>query len=456
MVKCTRTLLLILLSLFLWSAVSSAETIPGGQPILTGQTISPGEPLALSRAIELALKNQPSVLGAMSAVRANEARIGEAKSSYYPQLSAQGTYSRISRPSSGSTTAAIPSTAGGVTTVSTGTGEFDQYTGSGGLSQLVYDFGKTASTVKVQDLNTQSSRFDLRNTQDQVILNVKQAYYNSLLAIRTRDVARESVTNFEKHLDQARGFFEVGTKPKFDVTKAEVDLSNAQLSLIKAENQVRLARVSLNNAMGLPEAPDYTLQDILFFVRYELPFDQALQKAYAQRADLQSLVRKRESSKESINLARKGYFPVVNGNATYQYTGTDFPLSDGWSYGLNLTAPIFNGFLTKYQVAEAHANYDTVSATERALRLSIYSQVQQGYLLLRQANESITTSEVAVRQAKENVDLAVGRYQAGVGSPIEVTDALTALANVEVAYVSALTDYKNAQAGIEVAIGARE
>jgi outer membrane protein TolC len=167
-------------------------------------------------------------------------------------------------------------------------------------------------------------------------------------------------------------------------------------------------------------------------------------------------MRRRQSSRESINLARKGYFPVVNGNATYQYTGTDFPLSDGWSYGLNLTAPIFNGFLTKYQVAEAHANYDTASATERALRLSIYSQVQQGYLLLRQAKESIATSEIAVRQAKENVDLALGRYQAGVGSPIEVTDALTALANVEVAYVSALTDYKNAQAGIEVAIGVRE
>jgi outer membrane protein TolC len=451
-----RTLLVTLLSLFLWSAVSFAQDIPGGQPVPAGRTISSGETLTLSRAVELALKNQPSVLGAMSVVRANEARIGEAKSSYYPQLSAQGTYSRISRPSSGSATAAIPSTAGGVTTVSTGTGEFDQYTGSAGLSQLIYDFGKTASTVKVQDLNTQSSRLDLRNTQDQVIFNVKQAYYNSLLAIRTRDVARESVTNFEKHLDQARGFFEVGTKPKFDVTKAEVDLSNAQLSLIKAENQVRLARVTLNNAMGLPEAPDYALQDILSFVGYGLPFDEAVQKAYAQRADLQSLIRKRESSRESINLARKGYFPVVNGNATYQYTGTDFPLSDGWSYGLNLTAPIFNGFLTKYQVAEAHANYDTASATERALRLSIYSQVQQGYLLLRQAKESIATSEIAVRQAKENVDLALGRYQAGVGSPIEVTDALTALANVEVAYVSALTDYKNAQAGIEVAIGARE
>ena len=426
-------------------------------PVSSAQTVSAGETLTLSRAIEVALRNQPSILAAMSTVRANEARIGEAKSNYYPQLTAQGVYSRISRPSGGSTTSTIPSAGGGLTSVSSaGGGVFDQYTSSAGLSQMVYDFGKTASTVKVQDLNTQSSRFDLRNTEDQVVFNVKQAYYNLLLAFRNRDVARESVTNFEKHLEQARGFFEVGTKPKFDVTKAEVDLSNAKLNLIKAENQVRLARVTLNNAMGSPEAPEYVLQDILSFAPYDLPFDAALHKAYVQRADLQSLMRKKDSSKESINVARKGYFPVFNGSASYSYSGTDFPLSDGWNYGLNVTAPIFSGFLTKYQVAEAQANYDTTSATERSLRLTIYSQVQQGYVLLRQASESIATSEVAVRQAKENVDLALGRYQAGVGSPIEVTDALTALSNAEVAYVSALTDYKNAQASIEVAIGERE
>lgn len=441
----SEMLLLTLLTLFLWPSVSS------------GQTISPGETLTLSRAIELALKTQPTILAGIGAVRANEARIGEAKSSYYPQLTASGTYSRISRPSTGGpTTTAIPSSNGITTVSSSGTGIFDQYTSSAGLSQLVYDFGKTASTVKVQDLNTQSSRFDLRNTQDQVIFTVKQAYYNFLLAIRTRDVAKESVANFQKHLEQARGFFEVGTKPKFDVTKAEVDLGNAQLSLIKAENQVRLARVNLNNAMGIPDAPDYTLQDILSFVKYELPFDAALQKAFAQRADLQSLIQKKDSSKESINLARKGYFPVVNASASYYYTGTNFPLADGWNYGLNLTAPIFTGFLTKFQVAEAKANYDAASATERSLRLNVISQVQQGYVLLRQADESIATSEITVRQAKENVDLALGRYQAGVGSPLDVSDALTALANAQVAYVSALTDYKNAQASIEVAIGARD
>jgi outer membrane protein len=413
----------------------------------SGETITVGEALTLQRAIDIALKNQPSILAGQSTVKANEAKIGGAKANYYPQIAASGAYSRTS-----------PATEGGRTAGSSGasSGTYDQYTSSLGLSQMVFDFGKTPTQVRISDLNTESSRFDLRNVQDTVTLNVKQAYYNLLQAQRNTDVAKDSVKQFQEHLEQARGFYEVGTKPKFDVTKAEVDLSNSRLNLIKAENQMRLGRVTLNNAMGIPDAPQYHLVDSLSYTNYELAFEQALQKAYTQRADLQSITKKREAAKASIDLAYKGYVPVVTGNASYYYSATDFPLAHGWTYGLNFSVPLFSGFLTRQQVAEAQANYNTLNYNEQSLRQDIYSQVEQAYIALREAGERIGVSELAVRQARENQELAVGRYQAGVGSPIEVTDALVALNNAEVAYTAALTDYKNAQASIEKAIGVRE
>jgi outer membrane protein TolC len=309
--------------------------------------------------------------------------------------------------------------------------------------------------VNINSLNTESSRFDLNNTLDTVVFNVKQAFYNVLQAQRNRDVADESVKQFQQHLDQAQGFYSVGTKAKIDVTKAEVDLSNAQLNLIKAENQIKLSRVTLNNAMGIPNSPDYSLQDSLSYTKYGLSFEDALSRVYVQRSDLQSMIKKKEAAKASIDLARKGYFPVLTGSANYGYSGTNFPVTDGWNYGVSLSFPLFSGFDTKYQVAQAQANYDTLRANEQSLRLDIYSQVQQGYLTLREAEESIGTSELTVQQAKENVELATGRYQAGVGSPLEVTDALVGLNNAQVAYTQALTDYKNAQASIEKAIGVR-
>jgi outer membrane protein len=412
------------------------------------------QPLSLERAIDTALKNQPTIAAARYAVRANEARVGSAQSTYYPQLTGSSTYTKTS-PSAGGRVV-IPTGTGGVTSggsSATSSGSNESYGASVGLTQSILDFGKASSQVRISRLNTQSARFDLSNTQEAVVLNVKQAYYNTLQALRNREVVKRAVDQFQSHLDQARGFFEVGTRAKFDVTKAEVDLSNARVTLINAENQVKLNYVTLRNAMGVPDTPDSPLEDNLVYSKYPLSFEEAVQKAYAQRPDLQSVAKRREASKESINLAKKGFFPVLNGNAQYIYGGSQFPLNDNWSYGLNLSVPIFSGFLTKSQVAEAEANYRAASANEDSLRLDIYSQVNQSYLSLRAAEERISAAELGVRQAKENVDLATGRYEAGVGGPLEVTDAIVAQGNADVAYTAALTDYKNAQAALEKAIG---
>ncbi len=419
------------------------------------QAISQGEVLTLSSAIEIALKTQPTILAARYTVRANEARVGEALSSYYPQVTGSPSYSRIKPASSGASRAVVPVGAGTTSISPISPSSYDLYAASINLNQTVYDFGKTSSQVRISKLNTDASRFDLANTQETVVLNVKQGYYNVLQAQRNRDVAKRSVDQFQQHLDQARGFFEVGTKSKFDVTKAEVDLANARVNLISADDQVKLAIVALNNAIGIPSAPDYRLEDALLYTEFELSFDDALAGAYARRPDLLAQKKRTDASKESISLARKGHLPVLSANGAYEYTGSDFPLQSGWSYGLSLSIPIFSGFLVHYQVQEAQANFSVASANEQSLRLDIYSQLQQGYVNLRDASERITASEVSVRQAKENVELANGRYEAGVGSPLEVTDAIVAQANAESTYTAALRDYKSAQAAIEKAVGAR-
>jgi outer membrane protein TolC len=430
----------------------------------SSRAIDPGEVLALSRAIEIALETQPTIVGARYTVRANEARVGEAQSSYYPQLNTSASYSRYSSLTT-ATLASVP-VSGGASALGAGpsivpspsispisTGAFNQYTANLGLTQIVYDFGKTSTQVRINKLNKDAARFDLANVEQTVVLNVKQAYYNVLQAQRNAEVSRQSVKQFQQHLEQARGFFEVGTRARFDVTKAEVDLSNAQVSLIAAENQIKLAFVTLNNAIGIPNAPDYRLEDSLLYERFELPFEDALEQAYARRPDLLAQIKRKESSRQSIDLARKGYFPIFTAYGNYDYSGSDFPLQSGWSYGLSMSIPIFNGLLTRYQINEAQANFGTLSANEQSLRLDIYSQVQQGYVNLGDASERIKASELAVRQAKENVDLANGRYEEGVGSPLEVTDAIVAQSNAELTHTAALSDYKNAQAAIEKAIG---
>ena len=413
--------------------------------------IQKGELLTLERSVEIALMKHPSVLASQGAVDVNRARKGQAESAYYPQIDANAGYSRF-QPSTIST---------GTTTVGVrriqSSHSFEQYNTNLSAQQTLFDFGKTGTNVNIQKLNIEASQADFENTVDQIVLNVKQTYYNLLRAQRTETVAGDTVKQFEQHLAQAKAFYEVGTKPKFDVTKAEVDLSNARLARISAENAVHIAVVSLNNAMGVPDAPEYSIQDNLSFQQYAITTEAAMEQAYANRPELRSIMAKRKASEEAVSLARKGYYPFLTGEAGWTWAGRggDFATGDGWNAGVTLSIPIFSGFLTKNQVSEAKANLVILTANEEALRQNVFLEVQQNVLNLKEAEERITTAELTEQQARENYDIASGRYAAGVGNPIEVTDAEVTLANAKTSYIQALYDYKISRASLEKAMGLR-
>jgi outer membrane protein TolC len=400
------------------------------------EIIKKGEVLNLERCIEIALKKQPNIIAAMNTVSIKQSRVGQAKANYYPKIDWSSGYNKSSPVSSPSSS-------------------FDEYSSSVSLSQNIYDFGKTSISVGIQRLNLDSSRVDIESISSQIVFNVKQAYYGVLQAKRNRDIAEEAVRQFKKHLEQAKGFYEVGTKPKFDVTKAEVDLSNAKLNLIKAENAIKVSKVILNNTMGMPDAPEYSLVDNLTFVRYDITLEDMLKMAYNKRADLTSTLIKKKAAEASIEMSKKDYYPTLSGNASYGLAGEKFPLENGWNVGMTITFPVFSGLSTRYQVEEAMANLNVLKANEEALRQGIVLDVQQAYLNLKDAEERIPTSELTVKQAEENLEIANGRYAAGVGNPIEVTDAEVSLSNAKTAYIQSLYDYKATRASLEKAVGIR-
>lgn len=394
------------------------------------ELIKKGEVLSLKRCIEIALKKQPNISAATGSKSAAESRVGQAKASYYPQIEIGTGYSRTHTRDT-----------------------FNQYSGTLSIRQNIYDFGRTEAGVKIQGFNLDASKAELDNTVDGVIFDVTQAYYNLIKAKRNRDVALEVVKQYEGHLIQAKGLYEAGTRPRYDVTQAEVNLSNARLNLIKAENAVKLAIASLNNSMGVHDAPEYEVEDDLQFRKIEVTLSDALSSALKNRPDLRSIISKRRAAEQSVELARRNYNPTISGTINYGWGGNNFPLEREWNLGATLTIPIFNGYLTRYQVAEAEANLYTIKANEDLLKQNIYVEVQQAYLNLKEAEERIPAAELAVRQATENLELARGRYEAGVGNPIEVTDAETSYVNARVAYIQALIDYRISIAAIEKAMG---
>jgi len=448
---------LFILSLVLLTApmrLSAAEAAPIGegatvqgqtnaQEITAAGTAKQVPLLTLNQCIETALNKNPTVLASIYGVDVNRSRVGEARYSYYPQLSASAAYTRLGPLSSQTSTFGGP-------------GAYDQYTSGISLNQNLLDFGKTSQQVDISKYNLESARSDMNTTQDAVILSVKQSYYGVLKARRDRDVAADVLKQFQLHLDQAKGFYDVGTKARIDVIKAEVDLSNAKLSLINAENALNIAWVTLNNVMGTPDAAEYAIEDNLSFQRFAITLEEAKARAFENRPDLKSIISKRQAAEANISYARSGYYPVLSGFASYNWAGeTTSTLDHSWNAGVLLTVPLFSGFLTVHQAAEARSSFYILKANEESLRQQIQLDIQQAYLNLQAAEASIATAELASAQAKENLDLANGRYAAGVGSPIEVSDAFATYVAAQANYTSALSNYKIDQATIEKAMGVR-
>ncbi len=423
--------------------ILSAAVSLAAEPILQ-KAIPPV--LTLENALIIALENQPSLRVAAGNQAINEARVGQARSGYFPQVTGRVAYQRA-------TANAATSFGGGPIQRNTSPDTFGTYLNNVNLNQTIFDFGKVRSQVSTAEFNLQAARSDTETAVQAMVVNVQQGYYSLQQAQRLLVVSEEALGQFQKHLDLAKGRFKVGVAPKIDVTTAEVDLSNARLNLITARNNLSLARVTLNNAMGIVTTDQYRVEEPMAFEQYVITQEAALERAMRGRPELISQRALERAAESAIKTAQADFFPNVTGAAGYSYNGQEFPLVWNWNILGSLNIPIFSGFLTKQQVAEARATLLRTKANGDALQQGVLAEVSQSYLNLEATQERLRFTAIAVTQAKERMALVEGRYRAGLASAVEVTDAEVALVNAQVNDVVAMSTNQAARAQLERAMG---
>lgn len=405
--------------------------------------IKAGDTLSLDRCVEIALKYHPDRLYYNFSARAKEALLEQAKKEYYPRIDLSSTgytrYNSIYRNNDDLYTTVTP--------------DRNDYTTGITLTQKIYDFGKREATVATSRYFYESSLTDIDDNAREVISTVREAYYDLLRIRREKAVNEEKVGKYRSHREKAHLFFRAGTKSKYDVTKAEVDLSNAKLDLLQSENDLKLALVSLNNAMGIFDAPAYEIEDNLDYRKTALSLEEALQQAYLYRPDLRSLAQQLEAAKQALEAAKREYWPSINGTAGYGVDGSEYPLSSGWNVGINVSLNLFEGFATKNKVAEKNAEMRKIQAKINKQKLQIDMEVRKAYLNMEKAVRSISDTELQMRQATENLELANLKYEAGLNTPLEVTDATVSYADAKLKHIKSLYEYKKGEANMEKAIG---
>ena len=404
------------------------------------------EVLTLEKAVDLALSNHPSLRVASGTQAVNEALVGQAQSGLFPQVQAQTGYQRQTANASRNFT-------GGPLPRNTTGNAFGFYQNNVTLNQLLYDFGTIKSQVDAAKFSLQAANSDAETTLQTVVVNVQQAYFSLQQGQRLVTVSEEALTQFKKHIALANGRFKAGVAPKIDVTTAEVDLSNAQLNLITARNNLFVARVTLNNAMGLKTSEAYRVEEPTSTLHDQIVLEEAVELAMRLRPEMISQRAQEQAAEATIKAAQGNYFPTVNSSASYSYNGTDFPLVYNWNVAGTVNIPIFSGFLTKQQVAQARASLLKTKATGEVLQQNILLEVNQALLNLEAAKERLRVTAVTVEQARERLALVEGRYRAGLSNAIEVTDAEVALVNAQVNDVVAVSNFQAVKAQLDRAMG---
>lgn len=415
-------------------------------PLCSQVPVQAAEGLSLRNCIETALKNQPAIRAAREGVNAGQGRVTQARSPYLPQISASTGYSE-NHSLGGAFGDSIAKTR--TTTMS--------------VNQVLYDFGRSGNTLDAARLGARSAELDEQRVIQETVLNVKQAYFALLQAKKLVIVSQKTLEQAESHLRQAEAFFRSGSKPKFDVTRAEVEVNSAQLGLINARNSVRIRTLTLYNAMGLDPAGDLDLEDILSAPVTIPTFDQALAEAVKSRPEMLKSEADKEAAKARVKAEESNYLPTLSANGAYNWAnGTQEmgpfkgDIQNSWNAGVMLTMPLFEGGITSGKVSEARANLRVLEAQGYLIRQSIIIELYQANADIESASARIAVMELSLKKAQESLELAQGRYEAGVGPYIEVTDAQLASVNAETDHVQALYDYQLAAARLLKAMGRME
>ncbi|NLD04556.1 MAG: TolC family protein [Synergistaceae bacterium] len=394
------------------------------------------ETLTLGSCVRTALENHPDMVAAESKVASKKAAVGQSAADSRPQIKGGASYTRSDSTES--------------------VNDSGKYNASISLEQSIYDWGKRGLKIEGAKLNMDAAEAEYLDTRDKIILGVKSAYYNLNRSIRQYEVAKTRYDNYQKRLLWAKSYYEVGTKPKIEVTKAEADLANSKLTLVRVGSAAEQYRAQLASSMGIPMMDIKNVADVLSYEEWSVPIEQAVERAVLNRPYLASQRKRVEYTETLLALEKKGLSPEISASAGYNAYGSA-PFDDnGWNARLSLNIPLYDGGLTKSRVEGAEAELVTAKAQLQSASNEVMLEVRKAWHALAEAGEALNASLEAERQARETYELAEGRYEAGVGSSLEISDAVESYALAQTNTILSLYECKAKRLDLEKAMGGLE
>jgi len=411
------------------------SNVPPSAPAASGAA-----PLSLKDAETLAIKNNPQISVARLTALASQQVTREVRSNLWPTVTGNITgvdaqaNSRI--------------TAGALNNPII----YERVAGGLMVSQLITDFGRTSNLISSANYAAKAQNENALATKEQILLAVNQAFFNALQAQAVLTVAQQTVKARQMVADQVGTLFKNKLKSELDFSFASVNLAQAQLLLLDAQNNQNATEATLSMVLGFPTQQNFRLvEDESAIAAPPGNVDDLISQAFLARPEIRSLEFQYQSAKKFQTAERDLLFPSIRalgavgmtpvGNPAVAPNGDAFNNSYA-AIGGNMEIPLFNGFLFTARSKEASLRAQAADERLRDMRNLVSRDVRTSWLNANTAYQRLSVEQQLLDQAKLALNLAQSRYNLGLGSIVELSQAQLQETQAEIGYAQAGYDYR--------------
>ena len=323
------------------------------------------------------------------------------------------------------------------------------------LNQPIFAWGRYYKNYQSAKLSLEAAHKELDAAYNQLVLDVSEAFYRVLLSFEFVKVSEQTVELVEKQLKIAQNLFEAGASTNFDILRAEVLLANARSNLIRAKNGERVAINVYKNVLNIDLNDSIEVQGSLEQPILEFDLEPLIQQAMEKRPELHQLQFTEGAAKKQVDVTKTRNRPALSFFTNYQFDHNErlVEMNRVWNLGFALNVPIFDGLATRAAVKQAESGLKQTQLGKQQMTDAIELEVRSAYLNLLEAKTLIDVQRETVAQAQESVRIANLRYENGMITSVELTDAQLALSQAEANRLQSLHDYAVGLARLEKAIG---
>jgi outer membrane protein len=427
------------------SAQMQPATPPQPQAQPSTQSSSPAtQSLTLQEAEKIAVQNHPQIQAASYLANEAKAQVTEARSDYYPHAY-------------GSVTGAKSETNSRITAGALNNPiVFDRFADGVTVQQLVTDFGRTHELVKSSLLHAKAQEENVTATRADVLLAVDAAYYGVLKTQAVLQVAQETVKDRQLVSDQITELEKNKLKSGLDVSFANVDLAQAQLLLVQAQNDLQASFADLSTALGYSDQQTFQLADQPLPPAPPPDLPTLIAQAIQNRPELVGRRLDVNSAQSYATAERDLWFPTISGVGVAGLTPVrEETLASRYAAaGFNVNIPIFNGRQFNALHAEANAEASAQEQYLRDLQNNIVRDVRKAWLNANAGYQRLALTDQLLNQANQALNLAQARYKLGLSSIIELSQSQLNETQAEIAQASAKYDYATQLSALNFQIGA--